>query len=152
MNPNQEASAVDVIEGQERDRAEAGRISALLPSPAEPGAFAVLVGPNRKRVELPAPVYRVLHDAVGILSRGDTIVIGSLDQELTTTRAADLLGVSRQYLTRLVDRGELRHQMVGKHRRLRLGDVLAYKSQRALQRRAALSKMSALDVELGAYD
>jgi excisionase family DNA binding protein len=143
---------VDVIEGRERDHAAAERMGALLPRRAQPGAFVLLVGPNEERLELPEPVYRALRDAVDILGRGDAIVMGSVHQKLTTTEAADLLGISRQYLTRLIDRGELPHEMVGRHRRVHLGDVLAYRSRRAVERRKALSEMTKLDVELGAYE
>ncbi len=152
MEATLERPAVDVIEGHDRDRAVAGRIGAMLPVSAEPGAFALLIGPDQERIPLPVSVYRALRDAVDILSRGDAIVIGSVHQKLTTTDAASLLGVSRQYLVRLIDRGDLRHELVGRHRRLLLSDVLEYKERRATQRRKTLEKLSTLDVELGAYD
>jgi excisionase family DNA binding protein len=97
-------------------------------------------------------VCRTLLAAVKILSRGDAIAIGAVHHRLTTTEAADLLGVSRQYLIRLIDRGELPHELVGRHRRLRLGDVLAYKSLRTIERQKALDELTRLDAELGAYD
>ncbi len=146
-----ERPTVEMIEGQEHDRAEAGRIGAVLSRvPAE--ILTLLVGSDQEPLELPAAVRRTLLAAVEIVSRGDAIAIGAVHHQLTTTEAADLLGVSRQYLIRLIDRGDLPHELVGRHRRLRLGDVLAYKSRRAIERREALDEMTALDAELGAYD
>jgi excisionase family DNA binding protein len=151
MKESRERPTVDIIEGRDRDRAEAGRIGAVL-SRAQTRTLTLLVGSDHQPLELPEAICRTLIDAVEILSRGDAIAIGTVDHQLTTTEAADLLGVSRQYLIRLVDRGDLPHELVGRHRRLRLGDVLAYKSRRAIERRKALSELTRLDAELGAYD
>jgi excisionase family DNA binding protein len=48
------------------------------------------------------------------------------DPLLRTGDAAALLGVSRQHVVNLCDRGELPCESVGTHRRLRRSDVLAY--------------------------
>ena len=146
-----ERPTVDFIEGQERDRVQAGRIGAILLR-AQTRTLTLLVGSDQQPLELPVAVCHTLLAAVEILSRGDAIAIGAVHHQLTTTEAADLLGVSRQYLIRLIDRGDLPHELVGRHRRLRLGDVLAYKSRRAIERQKALSELTRLDAELGAYD
>ena len=146
-----ERPGVDIIEGQERDRAEAARIGAVL-SRTQTSALTLLVGCDQQPLELPEAICRTIVGAVEILSRGDAIAIGAVHHQLTTTEAAELLGVSRQYLIRLIDRGDLPHELVGRHRRLRLGDVLAYKSRRAIERQKALDELTRLDAELGAYD
>jgi excisionase family DNA binding protein len=53
-----------------------------------------------------------------------TALVG--DDDLTTTEAAQLLGVSREWVARLVDRGELRGHRVGRHRRVSRHDALDY--------------------------
>lgn len=45
------------------------------------------------------------------------------DDLLTTGEAADLLGVSRQHVVDLCDRGDLLYSWSGKHRRIRRGDA-----------------------------
>jgi excisionase family DNA binding protein len=146
-----ERPALDIIEGEERDRAEAKRIGAILLQ-AQTKTLTLFTGPDQRPLELPAAVCRTLLAAVEILSRGNAIAIGAVHHQLTTTEAADLLGVSRQYLIRLIDRGELPHELVGRHRRLRLGDVLAYMNRRTIERQKALDELTRLDAELGAYD
>lgn len=48
------------------------------------------------------------------------------DRVLTTTQAAEILGMSREGVAQLVDRGELRGFRVGTHRRIRREDLDAF--------------------------
>ncbi|HEX5503538.1 MAG TPA: excisionase family DNA-binding protein, partial [Thermomicrobiales bacterium] len=73
-------------------------------------------------------------------------------RELTTQQAADLLNVSRQYLIRLLERGDLPFTRTGTHRRIRLDDVLRYKDARSARRREGLRRLTRLSEELGLYD
>jgi excisionase family DNA binding protein len=71
---------------------------------------------------------------------------------VTTQQAADLLNVSRQYLVRLLDESRLPFRKTGKHRRLRIEDVLAFKEARDKDRRVGLRVLSQMTQELGGYD
>ena len=70
------------------------------------------------------------------------------DADLTTQQAAELLGLSRTYVVRLIDQGTLPGHMVGTHRRLRASDVLAYRTDRA-HRLDALDAITSADEDLG---
>ncbi|HTO00002.1 MAG TPA: excisionase family DNA-binding protein [Microthrixaceae bacterium] len=49
---------------------------------------------------------------------------------MTAVQSAELLNVSRPHLIKQIEAGEVPHHMVGKHRRLKLVDVLAYRLEK----------------------
>jgi|GEM_PF-915326 len=85
-----------------------------------------------EEVELPVSVVRALARILEELAEGRDVAVlgeGGGSDELTTSQAADLLGMSRPTLINLLTQGEIPFRMVGTHRRLSLADVLAYRSR-----------------------
>ena len=111
-----------------------------------------LVGPTGESIAIPESVFRVLERVAEVMARGDSITVVPVGRELTTQQAADLLNVSRQYVVRLLDEGRIPYGKTGKHRRLRIEDVLAFKETRDKDRRAGLRELSRMTQELGGYD
>jgi excisionase family DNA binding protein len=64
------------------------------------------------------------------VARGHRIGLFDLDEELTTTEAAALLGVSRPTLVVLLKEGKIAHRMVGSHRRVSRASLLAFRESR----------------------
>ena len=120
--------------------------------PEQPGPRCMLVGPNGDATPLPESVFLVLERVVEVLARGDAITVVPVGRELTTQQAANLLNVSRQYLVRLLDEGRIPFRKTGKHRRLRIEDVLSFKATCDKNRRAGLRELSRITQELGGYD
>lgn len=110
-----------------------------------------LVGPGGERTLVPEAVFYVLERVAEVLARGDAITIVPVGKELTTQQAADLLNVSRQYLVRLLGQGKIPHTKTGKHRRIRIEDVLSYQQTRDRERRAKLDELTELSEEFGGY-
>ena len=142
--------ATDVIVPLAADREALQQLAAALAPPATTTSF--LQGPDEAPLSLPPSLYSALRDAVRILLRGDAVAISPLHRQLSTTEAGDLLGVSRQYLTRLIDRGEIPCDRTGRHRRLRLSDVLEFQRKRSAERRRVLDELTAEATAAGAYD
>jgi len=111
-----------------------------------------LLGPKGESVALPESVFYVLERVVEVMARGDSITVVPVGREVTTQQAADLLSVSRQYLVRLLDEGRISFRKTGKHRRLRVEDVLSFKDKCDKDRRAGLRELSQMTQELGGYD
>jgi excisionase family DNA binding protein len=83
---------------------------------------------------------------------GRAVVLVPENQELTTQRAADLLGVSRPHLIKLLETGKLPHHKTGSHRRIYLKDLIVYKKRRDSDRKAALDRIAKEAFDSGLYD
>ncbi len=125
-------------------------------------ALARFAGHERVRVEvrdeeqdeaevliLPATAVRLLTDVLGQLAEGRAVAVMSEDAQLTTQQAADMLNVSRPHLIKLLEAGEIPHQMVGTHRRILLRDFRVYRRKQAEASAAALDALVAEAQELG---
>jgi excisionase family DNA binding protein len=99
-------------------------------------------------VELPAAAGRAVLALLEELASGNAVHLVPADAELTTQQAADLLGISRTYVVRLIDDGKLSAHLVGTHRRLRAADVLAYRARRS-ERLAATRAVTDADIAAG---
>jgi excisionase family DNA binding protein len=142
--------ARDVIQPVATDQAALEMVEAALTRVPANTTFC-LSGPDAEPVELPESLYRALKDAVHILRQGSAVVISPLQRRLSTTEAGDVLGVSRQYLTRLIDKGEIPCDRTGRHRRLLLNDILEYKRRRDEARRAFMDDLTAESAAAGDY-
>jgi excisionase family DNA binding protein len=70
------------------------------------------------------------------------------NDSLTTGETAQLLGLSRTFVIRLIDGGKLSAHSVGTHRRVRKVDVVAYLAERDRRLEAVVS-LSITDERLG---
>ncbi len=102
---------------------------------------AMLVGPGDVRLELPAEAYRVLREVLEAMANGLAITIVPQHTMLTTQEAADLLGISRPTLVKLLQGGEIAYEQRGRHRRLLLTDVLDYQCRARSERKAHLDAL-----------
>jgi excisionase family DNA binding protein len=111
-----------------------------------------LVGSNGASVELPDSVLALLQQIVRELRQGHVVSLVSLDRELTTQQAADLLNVSRPYLIKLLEEGRISYIKTGTHRRISLPALMEYKAQRDEERRRGLALLTQMSQEMGLSD
>ncbi|MHA6832068.1 helix-turn-helix domain-containing protein [Ralstonia pseudosolanacearum] len=109
-------------------------------------------GRDLARIEVPPATLRVLSRLLAMMASEQTFLLYPAHTELTTKQAADLLGVSRPYLIARLEAGELEYRKVGRHRRIRMDDVLAYKDTMRQTRKAALNELVEQSEALGGYD
>jgi len=111
-----------------------------------------LVSREGEELELPESVYTLLVRIVGEMDQGNGVTILPVHAVLTTQQAAELLNVSRPYLVGLLKNGEMPFYEVGRHRRIRVKDLLEYKERRDSSRRRLLRRMTREAQEAGLYD
>ena len=70
------------------------------------------------------------------------------ERMMTTQQVADSLGVSRPFVVKLIESGDLPAQRVGTHRRVRAQDVAQWKTSNRQKRLQTLRELAALDAEL----
>ncbi len=110
------------------------------------------VGSDGQSVALPPSLVGLLRQLVHDLAQGRAVMLVSHDQELTTQQAADLLNISRPYLVKMLERGEIPFTKTGTHRRVLLADLMEYKQHRDARRRQGLAQLTQLAEEMGDYN
>jgi excisionase family DNA binding protein len=130
-----------------------GRLSGVLAALTTQRAHrATLIGPDGERLDVPPEIFEILREVVEALAQGLAITIAPHQMILSTSEAADILGVSRPTLVRLLEAGEIPFEQPGRHRRVRLADVLAYHERSGRHRAAGLDQMVADAENAGLYD
>ena len=107
------------------------------------------VGDDAEAVAVPTSAVRLFLQVLVEMSQGNPVTLIPTHAELTTQQAADLLNVSRPYVVKLLEEGKIPFRTVGKFRRIRFDDLMAYKREDDKIRAKALEDLSALDQELG---
>ena len=103
-------------------------------------------------VALPSELRRVVAFVLKALEKHQSVCLIPEDEPFTTQAAANFLGMSRPYLMRLLDAGEIPFHRVGTHRRVLYRDLVSFQESRSKVRNEALSKMTRELVEAGVYD
>lgn len=117
---------------------------------SNPGSM--LIGPNGEQIPLPPSLFLVLRRIVYHMTQGRAVTIVPINKEMSTQEAADILNVSRPYLIKLLEQGDIPYTKVGTHRRIHLNDLMEYKKRRDEEREKALAELTRLSQELGLYD
>lgn len=115
-------------------------------------AEAKLVGADGRSEALPNNLYSFLLRVLADLRAGQSVTILQSRHELTTVEAGRILGVSRQFLVQLLEKGEMPFHMAGTHRRIYVRDVMAYKAKRDAARRKTLDELARREFAKGDYD
>lgn len=110
------------------------------------GTSILLRSPDhQEEIELSPGVQRMILDALASIAERGEVVIGRVPDELTSTVAADMLGVSRPTLLKWSREGLIDSFKVGSHTRFRREDIIRFHTERERERRQAFNELRALD-------
>jgi excisionase family DNA binding protein len=110
-----------------------------------------LIHPNGEARLLPDSLSSFLAELAGLLNKGKSVMMVQDQAAFTTTKAASVLGVSRQFLVNLIDNGAIPCHMVGTHRRVYAQDLFRYKAVRDGSRHKAIRDLARAEAREGLY-
>lgn len=108
-----------------------------------PNTFLAVAGDARAE-PVPGQVSDLIHRVLEAVASGCTVTIAATPDELTTTAAAAMIGVSRPTLMKMIHAGRIPAHKVGTHTRLRTSDVLDFVERRQAVQRVAFAELREL--------
>lgn len=135
------------------------RAEKIEPDPSHQGAFAATARmapesvellvrtPDGRELALPEELVRILLASAGELARGHAVTVLASEAQLSPAEAAELLGLSRPFVVRLLDAGDIPSTNLpgSSHRVVRLADVLAFQQRRERRREGRRQIADALE-------
>ena len=114
------------------------------------GYLLMLAGADGLKVPIGPAISELMVDLLGHIARGEMVTIVGVGAMLTTQEAANILNVSRPFLSGLLKKKAIPFVPVGSHRRIMYDDLMAYKRRRDAAREAALDELARLGQEFDA--
>lgn len=90
-----------------------------------------------------------LSEVLDAKARGRQVILTRRDAEVTPAEAAELLGMSRPQVRKLMSEGQLAFRMVGTHHRIPMSSIHAFLQTERARMAAGMEKLSLLQNELG---
>ena len=107
---------------------------------------------TQETIKIPLNALKFLSEILKAMSQGKPFSLVPVATEVTTQKAAELLGCSRPHLVKLLEDGEIEFTKVGKHRRVKYEDVMKYKRKMKKSQKQHIIDIMRSDEELGLYD
>ncbi len=107
---------------------------------------------TQERIKIPLSALKFLGEILKAMSQGKLLSLVPVATEVTTQKAAEILGCSRPHLVKLLEKGEIEYTKVGKHRRVKFEDVMNYKEKMKKSQKQQIIDIMKSDEELGLYD
>lgn len=107
---------------------------------------------TQERIKVPLSALKFLGEILKAMSQGKPFSLVPVATEVTTQKAAEILGCSRPHLVKLLEEGQIEYTKVGKHRRVKFEDVMKYKKKMKRTQKQNIIDIMKSDEELGIYD
>lgn len=120
---------------------------------ASSGTQVTLRGTEGDEVVIPDELHHVLLSAVEAMQSGKAITVAPVNLTVTTQEAADFLGISRPSVVKLLNESRIRYERpaAGRHRRIRLSDLVEYQQRQRVEQSESLDEMVRIGESAGLY-
>lgn len=112
----------------------------------------IVIEETGEKIKIPLSALKLLGDILKAMGQGKLISLVPIATEVTTQAASEILGCSRPHLVKLLEDGKIAFTKVGKHRRIKLDDIMKYRKQMKEQQKQNIIDIMNLDEETGLYD
>jgi excisionase family DNA binding protein len=137
----------DTVVPTEKEAEQATESSRILAKVRPEDGLRVRIETGEEFV-LPKAAVQLLSRLLTEMSQGNAVTLIPLHAELTTQEAADFLNVSRPYLIALLEERQIPYRKVGTHRRIKFGELQAFKKRNDEEHAVALNELAAQAQEL----
>jgi excisionase family DNA binding protein len=103
---------------------------------------------SHETVRLPRKAVNLLNTILSNMAAGKSMALILSDTSIGTQEAAEFLEVSRPYVVRLLENGEIPFSKAGTHRRVKISDLVAYQKKMKSTRRKQLNFLTQQAQEL----
>ena len=103
---------------------------------------------SHETIRLPRRAVSLLNTILSNMAAGKSMALILSDTSIGTQEAAEFLEVSRPYIVRLLENGEIPFSKVGTHRRIKTSDLVAYQKKMKSTRRKQLNFLTQQAQEL----
>jgi len=113
---------------------------------------AIEIEESEERIKIPLSALKLLGDILEAMSQGKPFSLVPFATEVTTQKAAEMLGCSRPHFVKLLEDGEIDFTKIGKHRRVQFEDVMAYKRKMKAEQKQRIIDSMKSDEARGVYE
>tara|TARA_R110001606_G_scaffold126693_2_gene260507 strand:+ start:1320 stop:1775 length:456 start_codon:yes stop_codon:yes gene_type:complete len=107
---------------------------------------------TQERIKIPLSALKLLGEILEAMSKGKPFSLVPMATEVTTQKAAEILGCSRPHFVKLLEEGKIDFTKVGKHRRVKFEDVMQHKRKMKEAQKKHIINIMQSDEEIGLYD
>ncbi|GAB2621123.1 helix-turn-helix domain-containing protein [Belliella aquatica] len=107
---------------------------------------------TQERFKIPLSALIFLKDILKSMGDGKPFSLVPIATEVTTQKAAEILGCSRPHLVKLLEEGKMQFTKVGRHRRVRFDEVMNYRKKMKEEQKRKIIEIMSSDEDLGLYD
>lgn len=135
------------VEPKQADRESAAQVARAVGNRTQ---SLVLQLPDGTSIPLPRALVEVLRASADELAEGHAVTVLPSEVALSPAEAAELLGLSRPFVVRLLDQGEIPSERLprSRHRRVMLSDIVAFQAKRD-RRRTGRQRIAAVVEDAG---